>query len=670
MVERGITNDITDCGTRHVVSSMLVRSATAGGFIHANASFRDEVGFDETELVDEPFLHWIVPADVEVVKAAIEQRWGSCRVGHRTRNGDRLPLDIQVAEHDGETFIHARRAADAEVFEGPDDSADEATVSGTLYTIARIVEDQNPGFRCSILLVADGKFVRGAGPSLPEDYNAAIDGFAIGPTVGSCGTAIFWNAPVIVEDIQADPLWVPFAELAGKAGVAACWSHPFSSKNGNVLGALALYAPEPGLPTREQLGRLEAAARMTGLAVERGRAEEAFRAQRQRELELEEQLRQSAKMEALGVLAGGVAHDFNNILSTILANAEFGRRFLPEDSEVQDMLTEIVEASKRAGLFCQQMLAYAGRGARTISQIEIGTLVPKLSNLVTAAVTKKTTLEYELLDQPVHVEGDENQLLQVVMNLVTNAAEAIGENEGRITVSSDLVRYDENDLRQFESQDDMSPGEYVRLTVSDSGSGMAPETMTRIYDPFFTTKVSGRGLGLSAVKGIVSQHGGTIRVASVVGEGTITTVVLPTVAHTAGDEAEPASPAPEIGPKRILVADDERELLVTLSRILKHEGFDVLEAADGQEAVDLFIEHCDTIDCVLLDYSMPKLGGEEAQRALHGIRKDVPIVMMSGYGEQEVVDRFRENGIAGFLQKPVSYETLMETMRNTLADPS
>ncbi len=649
---------------------MLLRTVTAGGFFRANASFRAKVGLSEAELTNEPFLHWINPADIEAAKATIEGRQTSCRIEHRTRDGEHLPLEIRVVDNDGESVVLARFVEDVEVIEGPEDSYDEATVSGTLHQIARIVEDQNPGYKCSILLVADGRFVRGAGPSLPEAYNAAIDGFAIGPTTGSCGTAIYWNVPVIVEDIQADPLWTPFAELAKKAGVAACWSHPFASTTGNVLGALALYSPAPRVPTLEQLGRLKAAAHMTGLAVERGRAEEALRAKRKRELELEEQLRQAAKMEALGVLAGGVAHDFNNVLSTILANAEFGRELLPADSEVHKMLADIIHASKRAGQFCQQMLAYAGRGSLTSSRIEIGALVPELSNLVQAAVSKKTTLEYALFEHPIYVEGDENQLLQVIMNLVTNAAEAIAENEGRIVVSSELARYDENKLRHLDPQAELSPGEYVRLSVSDTGSGMDAKTVGRIFDPFFTTKSTGHGLGLSAVKGIVNQHGGTIQIDSDVGKGTIFTVVLPTVKQAPCAEKKTVFSTPDIGRKRILIADDEHALRAILSLQLKHAGFEVLEAADGQEALKVFSEHRDSIDCVLLDVSMPKLTGEETQQALHVLRKDIPIVMMSGFSEQEVVDRFRDAGIAGCLQKPVSTETLLETVRNAMAKPS
>jgi len=649
---------------------MLLRTVSAGGFFRANTSFRARVGFSDAKLAGEPFLHWIDPTDIEAARATLQGRQSSCWVAHRTRCGDHLSLKIRVDDHNGEPLILARCVDDVEETEGPEDTDDEATVRGTLHTIARIVEDQNPGYKCSILLVADGRFVRGAGPSLPEEYNAAIYGYAVGPMVGSCGTAIYWNVPVIVEDIQADPLWAPFAPLAEKAGVAACWSHPFASKSGRVLGALALYSPVPRAPTQEQLGRLKSAARMTGLAVERGRAEEALRTQRQRELELEDQLRQAAKMEALGVLAGGVAHDFNNVLSTILSNAELALDLLEADSKIQKMLTAIVDASQRAGRFCLQMLAYAGRGSLKSSRIEIGTLLPELSSLVQAAVSKKTSLAYALLDQPVYVEGDENQLLQVIMNLVTNAAEAIGDNEGRIVVKSQLASYDGDALRHLDPHNELSPGEYVRLSVIDNGTGMDAETVARIFDPFFTTKFTGRGLGLSAVKGIVSLHGGAIQIDSVVGEGTTFTVVLPTVEQALHAEETSASPSRDMRRRCILLADDEQALRDILGQQLKHFGFDVLTASDGQEAIDLFSEHHESIDCVLLDYSMPKCSGKEAQEALHSLRADMPIVLMSGFSEQEVVVRFRDAGIAGSLQKPFSTQDLLETIRSAIVKAS
>lgn len=253
---------------------MLVRALEKGKFVRVNDSFKAKVGFDAAELAEKPFLDWIDPHDRAMVQAALENDESSFFARHITRDGNTLQLRIQLAEHEDSLFVLGRCAKLPTQLESDAARFAEATISGTLDAIARIIEEQNPGYKCSILLVADGRFVFGAGPSLPEDYNAAVNGYAVGPTVGSCGTAIFWNTPVIVEDIQADPLWSALAKLAKKAGVAACWSHPFVCSSGNVLGALALYSPEPRVPTAEQLSLLKAFARITGLAVERGRAEE------------------------------------------------------------------------------------------------------------------------------------------------------------------------------------------------------------------------------------------------------------------------------------------------------------------------------------------------------------------------------------------------------------
>ncbi len=256
---------------------MILRAMSIGKFVRVNDSFKFKVGFDAAELAEKPFLDWIDPSDRTIVQSALENNEKLFFARHITRDGNALQLQIQLAEHEEGVFVFGRCATAPTQLESDLARSAEATVSGTLDAIARIIEEQNPGYRCSILLVADGRFVFGAGPSLPADYNSAIHGYAIGPTVGSCGTAIFWNTPVIVEDIQADPLWSPLAALAKKAGVAACWSHPFVSSSGKVLGALALYSPEPRTPTAEQLILLKAAARITGLAVERGRAEEALK---------------------------------------------------------------------------------------------------------------------------------------------------------------------------------------------------------------------------------------------------------------------------------------------------------------------------------------------------------------------------------------------------------
>lgn len=646
---------------------MIIRAAGRGGFLRVNAAFRAQVGFSDTELAETPFLDWIDPCDHPFVRDLLESGQGCCHANHRTRDGGWLLLTVRVANQ-GDGAVVLGLSADATT---PTDldvaDVTAGTVQGTLDTIARIVEEQNPGYKCSILLVANDRFVSGAGPSLPDDYNAAIDGYAIGPTVGSCGTAIYWNVPVIAEDIQADPLWAPFAELTKAAGVAACWSHPFTSTNGAVLGALALYAPEPRAPTDEDLSRLKAAARMTGLAVERGRAEEALRDKRKRELELEEQLRQAAKMEALGVLAGGVAHDFNNVLATVLANAELALEFSQPDGEVAEMLRDIMVASQRAGNFCKQMLAYAGRGTLGTSRIEIRALLSELSSLVQAALPKKAYLEYSLQDEPMFVEGDENQLLQVIMNLVTNAAEALGDDEGRIVVSSELVDHDAAAVGYFAPQADLSSEHNVRLTVSDTGCGMDTETIARIFDPFFTTKFTGRGLGLAAVKGIVLAHGGVIQIDSTPGQGTTFTILLPAASNAGLDEPTIELPQPVVSRQRVLVVDDEAQLRAIFCRRLIHAEFDVIAAADGQEAITIFREDPDSIDCVLLDLNMPKRSGEEVFHELRAVRTDVPIVVMSGFNQQEVLERFKGADLAGALQKPFPSKDLISTIRRATA---
>ncbi len=657
---------VCEAATHPVDGPMLLRRAGAGEFVRCNASFRAALGLDDAELAKAPFLDWLHPADVDVARATLENSQAFCRVRHRTSRGGFVPLKVRATVHDGQSVILARFVDPQLEVVGPQDTDDEATVVGTLHTIARIVEDENPGYKCSILLVADGHFVRGAGPSLPEEYNAAIDGFAIGPTVGSCGTAIYWNVPVIVEDIQNDALWKPFAELAKRAGVYACWSHPFASSSGGVLGALALYSPVPRAPTPELLGRLRAAARMTGLAVERGRAEEALRTQRLRELQLEEQLRQAAKMEALGVLASGVAHDFNNVLTAILGNAELAADLLPETSEVQPMLTDVVAASRRAGQFCKQMLAYAGRGSVVGGHFDVAALLTELKSLVTAA-SKNTTVEYDLLAEPVYVHGDEGQILQVALNLVTNAVQAIGEAEGHVVVRLDRASYDQQALRRIAPQMRLAPGEYARLEVTDTGPGMDAATAARIFDPFFTTKPTGTGLGLSAVQGIISRHDGALQMQTEVGKGTTFTVVFPIVDAPQVSLPAPSAHGPATSVKGILVVDGEASLRTILGRRLRHSGFEIFEAEDGEQALDVFRAHADAIGCVLLDLGLPGRSPEDVREAIRAVREDVPIVLMSGGGDQEVGQQPGDGAIMEVLHKPITTAALLSAVRKATA---
>ncbi len=640
---------------------MLIRGPEAGSFLRINRMFGEATGLCATDLAAKPFVEWIEPGDRPVVEGLLgSQTPRTVRARHRVRDGGSVPLEISVSPSPEGTRILARCLADEDVFGVYGVEFDEGTVTGTLETIARIVEDQNPGYRCSILLKDADRFARGAGPSLPEAYNAAIDGEAIGPSVGSCGTAIYWNVPVVVEDIQADPLWSALAPLAAEAGVAACWSHPFTDSSGEVLGALALYAPEPAAPTATQLEGLRAAARMTGLAVERGRVEEALREKQKREAELEEQLRQAAKMEAIGVLAGGVAHDFNNLLTTISGNAELALARLPEGHPARDMLDRIVVTSQRAGEFCSQMLTYAGRGVIARRRVELSRILYELSDLAHAALSKKAVLEYSLHSDPIFVEADENQLLQVMLSLITNAAEAIGDEQGRVEVSTQLCEYDAESLLRLAPDLQLPAGRYVRVTVRDTGQGIDSETLTRIFDPFFTTKFAGRGLGLASVTGIVRKHNGAITVDSEVGVGTTFELLLPTV--EAPSDASPVVDRDAGGKgaaRQILVVDDEDGPRRVFRLMLEDSGFDVVEAVDGEDALRVFGNDPHGIDCVLLDLSMPRLRGDEVLREMRRVREDIPVVLISGFSEQEILDRLNGASNVRTLQKPVTTDVLV-----------
>ena len=521
--------------------------------------------------------------------------------------------------------------------------------------MACIVEAKNPGMMCSILLVDDsGERVSvGAGPSFPDEYNAAVEGLQIGPTVGSCGTASFWNIPVVVENISEDPLWRDLREAAKIAGVSACWSYPITTTGGEVLGAMALYDRVPSAPEKHQMDGLEIAARMVGMAVERDR--------------LEEQLRQGAKMEALGVLAGGIAHDFNNMLSAILGNAELALGFLPADAPSKPMLTEIVAASMSAAELCSQMLAYSGRGAMAAQTIDCNPLILELGSLLQVVLAKKAELRYELSTEAMFILADRSQLRQVIMNLITNASEAIGNNEGVIGIGTEARELTREDLDSLSSDRALEPGEYVKLWVSDTGAGMAATTCAKMFDPFFTTKSTGRGLGLAAVQGIVRRHGGAIYLEGGHGEGTKFSVLLPRVAEPELVETAVADEKTGSGGAKILVVDDEAAVRDVFSAMLESAGYTVLRARDGQEALEIFRRKGNDIDCVLLDLSMPKLDGDEVFQELQKIRSDVRVILSSGFTEQQVLSRFQDAGLTGVLQKPIQMKDLLNKVAEALA---
>ncbi|MCE9613591.1 MAG: PAS domain S-box protein [Lentisphaerae bacterium] len=388
---------------------------------------------------------------------------------------------------------------------------------------------------------------------------------------------------------------------------------------------------------------------------------------------LESKMLQAQKLESLGVLAGGIAHDFNNLLMAIMGNADLALDDLSDLSPAKPMLQEINKASQRAADLCQQMLAYAGRGSLAVSSFDLSELIVEMGQMLAVSVSKKAALQYQLASGVALVEADATQLRQVVMNLIINASEAIGERGGVITVTTDCAACDQSYLQETLWSDQLAAGDYIRLRVSDTGCGMDRATQLKIFDPFFTTKFAGRGLGLAAVLGIVRGHKGTIRVTSEPGLGTTFEILLPASDQVRGRGVAAVGtsrPTPWRGEGTILLVDDEEAVRDLARRMLERLGFQVLLATDGRQALELFRARHADIRVVILDLTMPHMDGAEALLALRAIDPSVRVMMSSGFNERDVQQRFGERGAAGFIQKPYQLARLSDTLRRVLDGPA
>ncbi|MFO0948443.1 MAG: response regulator [Planctomycetota bacterium] len=326
-------------------------------------------------------------------------------------------------------------------------------------------------------------------------------------------------------------------------------------------------------------------------------------------------------------------------------------------------MEQVENASRRASELCRQMLAYSGRGTFDIKPFDFGELVREMVKLLDVSISKKVSLQFAIADNMPAVEGDAAQIQQVVMNLITNASEAIGSASGTVTVRIGVVQAGRELLSKSILNEDLPEGRYARLDVRDTGIGMDAETRERIFDPFFSTKFAGRGLGLSAVLGIVRRHRGAIFVESEPGAGTEVSVLLPISDRPAESSSAPSTPARFVGDGTILVVDDEETVRVVASKILNRHGFKVLAACNGKEGVDLFRLHAPEIRVVLLDMTMPEMSGEEALREILSLKPNTPIILSSGYNDLEECHPFNGQAHAVFLQKPYGPQELVEKVR-------
>jgi len=415
-----------------------------------------------------------------------------------------------------------------------------------------------------------------------------------------------------------------------------------------VIGVVAVQSyHDPDLYTSKDIELLGYAAGTISIAVERTRAEEERRVLAARAL-------RSQKMESLGVLAGGIAHEFNNLLQGILGASGLAAQMLPVASPVHQQLEAIERAADKAARLTRQMLAYAGKGRFIVEDVDLSSQIEEAARYLTSSLPESVELRLDLARGLPPISADAAEIRQMVSNLVTNGAEALGGDGGVVMVRTAVEWCGRPLLARAVLGESLSPGDFVVLEVSDTGVGMETDTVGKIFDPFFSTKFTGRGLGLAAVLGIVRTNGGAIAIDSEVGRGTTVRVLLPIHDgdHRSRSDIEEPSVTGTQASLTVMVVDDDEAVRSLTAEMLEQVGFGAVTATDGYEAIELLRQQAAGVDVVLLDMTMPGLSGEETYSALLEIRGDLPVIVASGYSQEDAMDRFQEPRPAGFLQKP------------------
>lgn len=504
-----------------------------------------------------------------------------------------------------------------------EDSDDDATLL--------LEELRRGGFSVESTRVESAEQLRGALPD--NDFDIAISDYLLPQ----------FSAPAALEIIKSTGRDIPFIVVSGAVTERM------------IIDAMRTGARDYVM--KDNLTRLP-------LAVTRELEE---LAERRRRRGFDEQLRHAQRLESLGVLAGGIAHDFNNLLMGVLGNTTMALESLPGDSSIRELLERVILAAEQLAHLTGQLLAYAGKGRFVVEPLDLSRVIQEGLPLLKVSVPKNIEVRLELQTGLPLVEADRGQIRQLLINLVTNAAESIDSGRpGTITVKTGVQDLSDDELASAVFSDGVNPGRYVCLEVQDTGSGMDEKTRARIFDPFFTTKFTGRGLGLPAVLGIVRGHRGTLRVSSGRGVGSVFTVLLP----VSGRQPLTTRPDSQLNrvtlSGRVLVVDDEETVRKTSSAMIEHLGMNVLTAANGREGVELFSRHADGISVVLLDLTMPFMGGHEALAGIRAINPAVPIILTSGFAELQAMAQFESGGVTAFLQKPFTVAKLLSTIQAAL----
>ncbi len=563
--------------------------------------------------------------------------------------------------------------------------AEGAPLDDVLEFLVRMVERHAPGGLLGSILLLDAAgthFERGIGPSLPAEFNAAVAGVAVSSAIGVCCHAVARGAPVVASDFNADPLWTRFAEFVAPYGLRAGWSTPIFGSQGKPLGTFANYYRQPCDPRPADLEWVEVITRTAAIAIERARADAALRRsqeglaarveERTRELEaameehrkIEAALQQAQRMEALGQLTGGVAHDFNNLLTVVLGQAENIIRAAADNPRIVRMATLTQRAAERGAQLTSQLLAFARNQRLRPESVPVRRLIANVADLARRAVGEaidvKSGAETGLWPSRI----DPAQFESALLNLAINARDAMPEG-GRLTIGARNMIVSDAEARRL----DLAAGDYVVVSVTDTGCGMSPEVQSRCFEPFFTTKEVGKGtgLGLAQIYGFAKQSGGTATIVSAIGRGATVSLYLPRAA-AAATEPEPNAVGTEAVDgqgKTILVVEDQPDVREIIEASLNGRGYRILTAADGV-AASRVLESNEPVDLLLTDIVMPNgVSGIELARNARMLRQDMKIVLVSGFA-RDMQPGLPDQDEFVFLEKPFRQTELATTIASLL----
>ncbi|MBE2212575.1 MAG: MASE1 domain-containing protein [Opitutaceae bacterium] len=594
--------------------------------------------------VDLARLGGVEPSWQEFAHPADRPRLSTALADHLAGRSALYEIDFRVRASSGTwRWIHARGSVVAR-----DAAGAPLTVSGTHLDVTDRLSAEAEARRLMQIIEVTTDFV------LTTDLdgrivhaNAAFLRFLARPSLASL------RGRMIDEIIPTDTLRVLHDQAIPAALLARSWlgETTLRAPSGDPLPvSLVVILHHGGVDDRELLS-------YTMRDLSQQKATEAEKVAQERRLQ------QLQRNESLGVLAGGVAHEFNNLLTTVLGNANLARLDLPETAPQNELLEQVEAAATRAGELCQLLLAYAGRSTLAFTDVDLTGLVEDTRDLLLVSAGRHIDVRFDLTRPLPLVHAAHPQIQQVLMNLVVNAAQAIGERPGHIVVSTRLEHLNIQVLSSRALTQSLTPGDYVILEVRDDGPGIAPEARARIFEPFFTTKFTGQGLGLPAAHGIVRSHEGAIEVLTDEGRGSTFRIYLPAMpTHvSAASSGKPPAGTP-VHRGLVLVVDDEPGVRRTATRLIQSLGYETIGAANGEEGLEQFRHSADRLRAVLLDLTMPRMDGETAFAEMRKIRPAVPVVMMSGYSERLTPERYKANPPAAFLPKPFDRQALQAVL--------